>query len=189
VSSNNFEEAAARPDFVHRLRASSPGVHRAAVPGENRCLRPWCMTVYATIPLGRMEPTRFSASFIALRARRSRSGSGTTSMGPRSGRIIRGVLFNAAGMPPRGFDRMEGVGEGWSARFPNPRPIEVWDTHASWPLALEIRASGGSASGMLAEELRCFCRVVRGQQQVPAGATYADALQVQAWMEQLFAAC
>ena len=40
---------------------------------------------------------------------------------------------------------------------------------------------------MLAEELRCFCRVVNGINPVPVGATYADALQVQAWMEKLFA--
>jgi len=81
---------------------------------------------------------------------------------------------------------MEVFGDGWSARIsPNPRPIEVWDSQASWPLPLEIRASGAIAAGMLAEELRCFCRVVRHEQEVPAGATFADALQVQAWMEQL----
>jgi hypothetical protein len=38
---------------------------------------------------------------------------------------------------------------------------------------------------MMAEELRCFCRVVRGVQPVPMGATYFDALQVQRWMETL----
>jgi hypothetical protein len=54
-------------------------------------------------------------------------------------------------------------------------------------LPLEIRTAGGSATGMLAEELRCFCRVVRGEQPVPAGATFADALQVQAWMQRLAA--
>src|SRR5205823_4414551 len=87
---------------------------------------------------------------------------------------------------PRGFDRIEVFGDEWSGRIsPNPRPIEVWDSQASWPMPLEIRASAGCASGMLAEELRCFCRVVGGLQEVPAGATYADALQVQAKMEQL----
>jgi hypothetical protein len=40
---------------------------------------------------------------------------------------------------------------------------------------------------MMAEELRCFCRVVRGVQGVPAGATYADGLQVQQWMDKLTA--
>jgi hypothetical protein len=54
-------------------------------------------------------------------------------------------------------------------------------------MALEIRADAASATGMMAEELRCFCRVVRGQQSVPVGATYADALQVQQWMDRLAA--
>lgn len=90
------------------------------------------------------------------------------------------------GMPPRGFDRMEVFGDGWAARLnPNPRPIEVWDQKAQWPMALEIRTGISGATGMLAEELRCFCRVVRGRQVVPVGATYQDALQVQRWMNRL----
>jgi predicted dehydrogenase len=94
-----------------------------------------------------------------------------------------------AGMPPRGFDRMEVFGDGWAARIsPNPRPIEVWDGQASWPMALEIRTDSTGATGMMAEELRCFCRVVRGQQAVPMGATYHDAIQVQQWMDKI-AAC
>ena len=81
---------------------------------------------------------------------------------------------------------MEVFGAGWSARIhPNPRPIEVWGEQASWPLAPEIRADPAGATGMMAEELRCFCRVVRGQQGVPVGATYGDALQVQQWMDRL----
>ena len=32
-----------------------------------------------------------------------------------------------------------------------------------------------------------YCRVVRGQQPVPVGATYADAMQVQQWMDKLVA--
>src|SRR5262249_56174828 len=81
------------------------------------------------------------------------------------------------GMPPRGFDRMEVFGAGWSARIsPNPRPMEVWSERASWPLALEIRADASGATGMMPEELRCFCPVVRGQQAVPVAPTYADPL-------------
>ncbi len=90
------------------------------------------------------------------------------------------------GMAPRGFDRMEVFGEGWAARIsPNPRPIEVWESQAIWPMPLEIRTESSSATGMMAEELRCFCRVVRGKQPVPAGATYADAIQVQQWMDKI----
>ncbi len=91
-----------------------------------------------------------------------------------------------AGMPPRGFDRMEVFGAGWCARLlPNPRPIEVWDEQARWPMALEIRADDIGPTGMMAEELRCFCKVVRGQATVPTGARYFDALQVQRWMFKL----
>lgn len=90
------------------------------------------------------------------------------------------------GMPHDGFDRLEVFGQGWAARIqPNPRPLVLWDERARWPSALEIRAQPGSPSGMLAEELRCFCRVVRGIEPVPLGATYADALQVQRWTDQL----
>ena len=91
-----------------------------------------------------------------------------------------------SGMAPRGFDRLEVFGSGWAARLePNPRPLQLWDTRARWPLALEIQTSPDFATGMLAEELRCFCRVVRGSQSVPAGATYADGLAIQRWMEWL----
>ena len=90
------------------------------------------------------------------------------------------------GMPPRGIDRTEVFGAGWASRItPNPRPIEVWGDQASWPMALEIRADANGATGMMAEELRCFCRVVRGLQTVPVGATYTDAIQVQNWMDKL----
>jgi hypothetical protein len=37
----------------------------------------------------------------------------------------------------------------------------------------------------MAEELRCFSRVARGMQAVPVGATFADAIQVQRWMDAL----
>jgi predicted dehydrogenase len=95
-------------------------------------------------------------------------------------------FLTPSGMPHDGFDRLEVFGQGWAARIqPNPRPLELWDERARWPSALEIRAVPGSPSGMLAEELRCFWRVVRGQEPVPLGTTYADALQVQRWTDQL----
>ncbi len=89
-------------------------------------------------------------------------------------------------MAADGFDRLEVFGDDWMARIePNPRPIQVWDDRAHWPMGLEIRTGNGPPSGMLAEELRCFCRVVRGLQPVPVGATFEDALRVQRWIEQL----
>lgn len=91
-----------------------------------------------------------------------------------------------AGMPARGFDRMEVFGDGWSARIsPNPRPIEVWSDSATWPMPLEIRVGASGPTGMMAEELRTFCRVVRGLIPVPVGATFEDAMQVQRWMQTL----
>jgi len=95
-------------------------------------------------------------------------------------------FLTPAGMASNGFDLLEVFGQGWAARtHSNPRPIEVWDDRARWPMALEIRADPSGPTGMMAAELRCFCRVVRGMQAVPAGATYADALQVQRWMDRL----
>jgi hypothetical protein len=52
-------------------------------------------------------------------------------------------------------------------------------------MALEIRTDAMSPSGMMAEEIRCFCRVVRGIEPVPVGTTYQDAMQVQSWLERL----
>lgn len=90
------------------------------------------------------------------------------------------------GMPVDGFDRMELFGAGWAARLhPNPRPIQVWDDCARWPLALEILTEEGFTTGMLAEQLRCFCRVVRGHQPVPVGATYDDGLRLLRWIGRL----
>lgn len=91
-----------------------------------------------------------------------------------------------AGMPPRGFDRLEVFGDGWSARLlPNPRPMEVWSDRAEWPMALEIMADETSCTGMMIEEQRSFLRVVQGLQAVPVGARYQDGLQVQRWMQEL----
>jgi predicted dehydrogenase len=88
------------------------------------------------------------------------------------------------GMANDGFDRLEVFGDDWMARVePNPRPIQLWHESAAWPMTLEIRAGDGQPTGMLAEELRAFCRVVRGLEPVPAGATYDDALQVLDWIE------
>lgn len=154
-------------------------------PGENPLHATMVHDLYATqVLLHRAEPVQFSAQF-------HRAQNGGVDLALAQLRWDHGTVASYAasyltpeGMPPRGFDRTEVFGEGWSARItPNPRPIEVWDTRASWPLALEIRVE--PPSGMMAEELRCFCRVVRGLQATPVGATYTDALQVQRWMEKL----
>lgn len=95
-------------------------------------------------------------------------------------------FMTPSGMASNGYDLFELFGEGWSARFrSNPRPIEIWDEKAHWPMALEIRADPIAPSGMMAAEIRAFCRVVRGLEPVPMGASFADALQVQRWMDRL----
>ena len=156
-------------------------------PGENPLQAAMVHDLYAVQVLrNRAEPERFSAQF-------HRTASGAVDLALAQLQWSDGTLasfaasyLTPAGMPPRGFDRMEVFGQGWSARIsPNPRPIEVWDERAAWPMALEIRADAGGPSGMMAEELRCFCRVVRGLETVPVGATFADALQVQRWMNRL----
>ncbi|WP_254507733.1 Gfo/Idh/MocA family protein [Anatilimnocola floriformis] len=158
-------------------------------PGENPLFATMVHDLYAVQALlGNSEPARFSSQY--HRTSRCEIDLALAQLTWADGPIasFAASYLTPSGMPPRGFDRMEVFGAGWSARIsPNPRPIEVWDERASWPLALEIRAGQGSATGMMAEELRCFCRVVRGEQAVPAGATFADAMQVQGWMERLAA--
>lgn len=159
----------------------------AAFPGENPLHAAMVHDLYAVQSLvDRAEPVQFSARF-------HRTRTGAVDLAVARLQWPSGLVANFAasyltpeGMPPRGFDRMEVFGEGWAARIsPNPRPIEVWAERAAWPMPLEIRADEAGATGMMAEELRCFCRVVRGEQSVPAGAAYSDALQVQHWMDRL----
>jgi predicted dehydrogenase len=154
-------------------------------PGENPLHAVMVHDLYAAqVLLNRAEPDHFSAQY-----HRSAAGDidlALAQLGWGGGAVasFAASYLTPSGMPPRGFDRTEVFGDGWSSRIStNPRPIEVWDTRAVWPLALEIRTA--PPSGMMAEELRCFCRVVRGVQPVPVGATYADAIQVQGWMEKL----
>jgi len=89
------------------------------------------------------------------------------------------------GMPKDGFDRMEVFADDWAARVQtNPRPVELWIDRATWPMSLDIQTTP-HASGWLAEELRCFCRVVRRQRPVPLGMRYTDGLRLQQWLERL----
>jgi predicted dehydrogenase len=99
---------------------------------------------------------------------------------------LRAGFVTPPGMPDNGYDRMELFGDDWAARLSsNPRPIELWDSHARSPMSIEILDDADGSVGMLAEELRCFCRVVRGQQTVPVGARYTDGMQLIRWMQAL----
>lgn len=156
-------------------------------PGENPLQATMVHDLYCVQALSnRAEPARFSAQY-------HRHDVGSVDLALAQLQWADGTLasfassyMTPAGMAPRGFDRMEVFGRGWSARIsPNPRPVEVWDEQARWPMPLEIRADRSGPTGMMAEEDRCFCRVVRGIEQVPVGAAYGDAMQVQRWMDRL----
>jgi predicted dehydrogenase len=90
------------------------------------------------------------------------------------------------GMAADGFDRLEMFGRGWAARLElNPQPLTVWAKRAEWPLALDIDDDPAAPSGWLAEELRHFCRVVRGRAAVPVGARFEDGLRIVDWIDRL----
>lgn len=156
-------------------------------PGESPFHLLMVHDLYVVVALAdRREPRSFAAS-------EHRSADGTCDLA--LGRLTwddglvascTASFLTPEGMAEDGFDRMEVFGAGWAARVnANPRPLALWDDRARAPLTLEISTDGGVASGMLAEELRCFCRVVRKTQAVPVGATYRDALQVQGWLDRL----
>lgn len=174
------------PSYIDCVR-HRPASIVTAFPGENPLHAAMVHDLYATqVLVERAEPTHFSARF-------HRTATGQVDLAVARLEWKDGPIANFAasyltppGMAPRGFDRMEVFGSGWAARIlPNPRPIEIWSDRADWPLPLEIRAHGEVATGMMAEELRCFCRVAQGREAVPVGATYADAMQVQRWMDRL----
>jgi predicted dehydrogenase len=184
------EEAARRGPiaFIDAVR-HRPATIVAAFPGENPLHAAMVHDLYCAQALvNRAEPVSFDAWY--HRTPKGEVDLATARLVWPGGAIgsFTASYLTPAGMPPRGFDRLElfSEGGGWCARIePNPRPLEVWTDRAAWPLALEIRTGEFGPTGMMAEEQRCFYRVVRGEQPVPVGATYADALQVQTWMEKL----
>lgn len=164
-----------------------PAVNVAKFPGENPMHLTMVHDLYAALALvDRAEPVRFSSQ--AHHTAAGECDLVLAQLGWSNGML---ATFTASfitpdGMASNGYDLFEVFGDGWGARLrQNPRPIEVWDDKARWPMALEIRADQNSPTGMMAGELRTFCRVVRGLQPVPLGATYADAIQVQRWMDRL----
>ena len=90
------------------------------------------------------------------------------------------------GLQGDGWDRMQLFGNDWGAAIqPNPRPFSVWDNEGSgyrWPMHLEIMQD--HATGMLAEELRCFVGFCRGDP-LPTGVAYEDGLTILDWISQL----
>ncbi|MDA1162571.1 MAG: Gfo/Idh/MocA family oxidoreductase [Planctomycetota bacterium] len=155
--------------------------------GENPLHAAMVHDLYATqVLVQRAEPSHFSLQYHRTPTGAIDLASARLSWDNGPVATFAASYLTPSGMPPRGFDRMEVFGDGWASRIsPNPRPIELWSEQAEWPMALEIRADPAGASGMMAEEQRRFCRVVRGLQPVPVGATYGDAIQVQEWMDRL----
>ena len=143
--------------------------------------------LYSVLALvDRREPVSF-----ASRVHRGRSGEPDLALAWLTWEDGLVASFAASFLTPEGFaedgyDQMEVFGEGWAARInANPRPLALWDDRARAPLGLEILADKRLPSGMLAEELRAFCRVARGELDVPVGAAYRDALQVMRWLDRL----
>ena len=182
------EEAARRSPLIHisavRHRPSSIIVD---FPGENPLHAAMVHDLYCVQALtGGTDPDQMSAQYLMTEDRSAvRLACAQLQWNTGVLATLSAGYLTPDGMPPRGYDCLEVFGSDWAARtLPNPRPIQVWSEAAEWPMPLEIRA-GASPAGMLAEELRCFSRVVRGTQRVPRGATYHDALQVQRWLEEL----
>ena len=175
-----------RPTLIDCVR-HRPATIVTDFPGENPLVAAMIHDLYsAQVLIGCEEPKRFTSQFHCTRDGHVDVALAQLEWPNGTLGSFKASYLTPKGMAPRGFDRMEVCGEGWAARIlPNPRPVEVWDERAQWPMALEIRTDSSGPTGMMAEELRCFCRVVRGQCPVPAGATYSDALQVQRWIHRL----
>lgn len=178
------DEAARRGsvDYIDCVR-HRPASTVEAFPGENPFHLTMVHDLYAVFALKQGEEP------VEITAQSGETASGECDLALAQLRWKDGSVarFTASfktppGMPGDGFDRMEVFGSGWAARIsPNPRPVELWDEAARWPATLEI----GTGTGMLAEQLRCFSRVVRGEEDIPLGARYEDGIRIQGWLEKM----
>ena len=98
-------------------------------PGENPLHATMVHDLYLVqVLMNRATRSIFSAQFHRTTGWQGRLGTGSIAMEQRDAGFLCASYLTPAGMAPRGFDRMEVFGSGWSARInPNPRPIEVWD--------------------------------------------------------------
>ena len=173
-------------NFINAVR-HRPDATLESYPGETPFHLLMTHDLYCVLAMvQRAEPVAFAAQ-----VHRTASGEMDLALAElawEDGRVasLAASFMTPEGMGGNGFDRLEVFGEGWMVRLsPNPRPIEFFEDRARWPLELEIRPDVKAPSGMMAEEQRCFCRVVRGIEEVPLGATYQDAMQVQRWLDRL----
>lgn len=172
--------------FIDAVR-HRPATTSAAYPGESPVHLTMVHDLYCIqVLMRREEPTHMSAHVLDNERGQPYLACAQLQWSDRAMASLTASFLTPSGMPSDGFDRWEVFGDDWAARIEtNPRPIQVWDDLSRHPLTLEIHDQGNAVSGMLAEELRCFCRVLQGVENVPMGATYADALQVQRWLETL----
>ena len=175
--------------FIDGVR-HRPATTMDRFPGENPFDLTMVHDLYCVLALmDRAEPSRVTSQVHLTDAGRPDLALAQLQWPDGTIASLTASFLTPSGMASDGFDRMEVFGEGWAARVrANPRPLEVWDDRAHWPMALEISAEG-SVSGMLAEELRSFCRVVTKREPVPVGAAYQDAIQIARWIEQLETQC
>ena len=164
-----------------------PAANLQRTPPENPLHLTMVHDLYCAQALfGGDEPTHFSAQLHHSNDRRIDLATAELTFPSTGIARFAASYLTPQGMPGDGFDRLEVFGRSWAARIsPNPRPLEWYDDRARWPMELEIRDKPMASTGMLAEELRCFCRVVRDRQPVPIGARYQDAMQVQRWLDEL----
>jgi len=131
---------------------------------------------------------------VSLEARQARNKKGQidsswATLRWRDGRVA--TLESHWLVPPGGasdgWDRTEVFGDNYHAIVDtNPAPLVWTGEKMDWPQALEIGEIAGRPVGMLAEELRSFIALCKGES-APAGCRLEDALQLQQWMEKLLA--
>ena len=142
----------------------------ASFPGESPFHLTMVHDLYmAQVLLNRQEPITFHAQ--VHRTPHGQCDLSTAQLQWPDGTLasFTASFMTPAGMPADGFDRLEAFGSGWVARMQaNPRPLTIWDDQANHPLGLEI-STDTQPTGMLAEQLRCFCQVVRGPETCDRG--------------------
>jgi predicted dehydrogenase len=159
----------------------------ALFPGESPLRLLMIHDLYMALALtGGAEPTRMTARLHPGPGRSINLALAELEWADGAWASLAASFLTPPGLAGDGFDRLEVFGQGWAARMElNPRPLTIWSQRAEWPLALEIDDNPAAPSGWLAEELRHFCRVVRGQAAVPFGARFEDGVRIMGWMERL----
>lgn len=173
--------------YINAVR-HRPNSTMTAYPGETPLHLTMVHDLYCVQVLKqRQEPTSMSAQCLTNAEGQVTLASAQLLWADGTLASLTASFLTPTGMGADGFDRMEVFGDDWMCRIEtNPRPIQLWDQKAAHhPLTLEMQNGDYYVTGMLAEELRCYCRILRDEMNVPIGAAYSDALQIQRWLEAL----